>query len=136
MKNFVLTISVLFVTVSAARAQFGSGTVYDPIQSVHAIEQIAQGENVISNAIATYNLAHQMAMSPQTLYQPFLSPSTYWRALNQAENTYGNSQPYMDTVNTGINAQYAYQQAGISGTNMIPQFSSLSTSGQQPRRHP
>ena len=44
------------------------------------------------NAIATYNLAHQMAMSPQSLYQPFISFQRYWTAVNQAANTYGNSR--------------------------------------------
>jgi hypothetical protein len=105
---------------------------------VHAIQQIQQGQNIFTNtvtladnAIATYNLAHQMATAPETLYRPYLSPSTYWKAMNQAANTYGNSQPYMNAVNSGMNAQYAYQQASIPGTNMIPQYGSLSSPGQQ-----
>jgi hypothetical protein len=137
MKHILLTIIALFTTVSAANAQF-SAVVYDPTQSVHAIQQIEQGQNIFTNtvkladnAIATYNLAHQMAMAPETLYRPYLSPSTYWKVMNQAANTYGNSQPYMHAVNSGMNAQYAYQQASIPGTNMIPQYGSLSSPGQQ-----
>ena len=47
------------------------------------------------NAIATYNLIHQLSIAPQSFYRSYLSPSTYWRALNQAANIYGNSQPWM-----------------------------------------
>ncbi len=83
---------------AAAYAQFGSGVVYDPTQSAHAIEQIEQGQNIFTNcvkladnAIATYNLIHQLSLALQSLYQPYLSPSTYWSGLNQAANTSGNS---------------------------------------------
>jgi hypothetical protein len=72
MKHILLTIITQFTTVSAANAQF-SAVVYDPTQSVHAIQQIEQGQNIFTNtvkladnAIATYNLAHQMAMAPET----------------------------------------------------------------------
>jgi hypothetical protein len=51
--------------------------------------------------------------------------------MNQAANTYGNSPPYMNAINSGMNAQYAYQQASIPGTNMISQYTSLSSPGQQ-----
>src|ERR1700761_1928693 len=98
-----------------AQAQFG-GVVFDPTQSAHAIEQIAQGQQIFTNtvtlaknAIASYNLAIQMSLAPQSLYASYLSPSTYWTALSQAANTYGNSQPVMDTANTGANAQSSYQ---------------------------
>jgi len=111
----------------ALRRQFGSGIVYDPTQSAHAIEQISQGQQIFSNsvkladnAIATYNLVHQLSIAPQSLYQPYLSPSTYWRALNQAANTYGNSQQWMTSANTGVGAQVAYQQATIPRSVMLP----------------
>ena len=119
-------------------AQFGSGVVFDPTQSAHAIEQIEQGQNIFTNtvkladnAIATYNLAHQMAMAPQSLYQPFLSPSSYWMMLNQAANTYGNSQQWTNSVNTGVGTSYGYQQASVPRTGQITGYSSLSALGQQ-----
>jgi len=128
----------LFAGVSAAHAQFGSGIVFDPTQSAHAIEQIQQGQQIFTNsvkladnAIATYNLIHQLSLAPQSLYQPYLSPSTYWTALNQAANTYGNSQQWMNSANTGAGAQYAYQQASIPRSTVLPQYGSLTTSGQQ-----
>ncbi|MFZ0661193.1 MAG: hypothetical protein WAM66_00740 [Acidobacteriaceae bacterium] len=128
----------LFAGVSAAHAQFGSGIVFDPTQSAHAIEQIQQGQQIFTNsvkladnAIATYNLIHQLSLAPQSLYQPYLSPSTYWTALNQAANTYGNSRQWMNSANTGAGAQYAYQQASIPRSTVLPQYGSLTTSGQQ-----
>jgi len=135
-----LTTAVLAATLGVlpAHAQFGSGIVYDPTQSAHAIEQISQGQQIFTNsvhladnAIATYNLAHEMSLAPQSLYQPFLSPSTYWMALNQAANTYGNSRQWTNSVNTGIGANIGYQQATIPRTAQISGYGNLSTLGQQ-----
>ena len=102
MRRFLFTtVALVLITgATAAHAQFGSGIVFDPTQSGHAIQQIAQGQQIFTNtvklannAIATYNLARQMSIAPQSLYQSYLSPSTYWMLLNRAANTYGNSQP-------------------------------------------
>ena len=139
MKRLLLTIAALALWRggTVAQAQFW-GVVFDPTQSAHAIEQIAQGQQIFTNtvtlannAIATYNLAYQMSLAPQSLYEPYLSPSTYWMLLNQATNTYGNSQPVMDTANTGTNAQYSYQFASIPRTGILPGYATLSISGQQ-----
>ena len=138
MKRIVLTLTAMFSLVPLVHAQFGSGIVYDPTQSAHAIQQIEQGQNIFTNsvkladnAISTYNLAHQMAMAPQSLYQPFLSPSSYWMMLNQAANTYGNSRQWTNSINTGAGASLGYQQASIPRTGQINGYGSLSTSGQQ-----
>jgi hypothetical protein len=139
MKAFLFTTAaVAFLTGGTfAQAQFG-GVVFDPTQSAHAIEQIAQGQQIFTNtvtlannAIAAYNLAYQMSLAPQSLYEPYLSPSTYWILLDQAANTYGNSQPVMDTANSGTNAQYSYQSASVPRTGILPGYTTLSTSGQQ-----
>jgi hypothetical protein len=139
MKSLLMTIATLTLLGGGglAQAQLG-GVVFDPTQSAHAIEQIAQGEEIFTNtvtlannAIAAYNLAYQMSLAPQILYQAYLSPSTYWMLLNQAANTYGNSQPVMDTANTGSNAQYSYQFASVPRTGIVPGYPTLSTSGQQ-----
>jgi len=138
--RFPLSTAILAATLGVlpARAQFGSGVVYDPTQSAHAIEQISQGQQIFTNsvrladnAIATYNLAHEMALAPQSLYQPFLSPSTYWLALNQAANTYGNTRQWTLSVNTGLGANIGYQQATIPYTGQINGYGNLSTLGQQ-----
>ena len=140
MKHRFLKIA-LIVSIAApvaARAQFGSGVVFDPTQSAHAVQQIEQGQNIFTNsvkladnAISTYNLAHQMSMSPQSLYQPFMSFSSVWMMVNQAANTYGNSQPWTNSANTGVNASYAYQQASVPRTGQLNGYGNLSLSGQQ-----
>src|SRR6201996_5965341 len=139
MKSFWFATAVLTLLSEGAHAhaQFG-GVVFDPTQSAHAIEQIAQGEQIFTNtvtlarnAIATYNLAYQMSLAPQSLYAQYLSPSTYWMLLNQAANTYGNSQALMNTANSGSNAQYSYQLASIPRTGIVPGYPVLSTPGQQ-----
>jgi hypothetical protein len=133
-----LAIFATMLEVSSAHAQFGSGIVYDPTQSAHAIEQISQGQQIFTNsvrladnAIATYNLAHEMSLAPQILYQPFLSPSTYWMALNQAANTYGNSRQWTASVNTGVGVSIGYQQATIPTTGQINGYGNLSALGQE-----
>ena len=83
MKRFLLAGATLALIACspAARAQlFGSGIVFDPTQSAHAIEQISQGEQIFTNtvkiadnAIAAYNLAYEMSMAPQMLYKPYIS---------------------------------------------------------------
>jgi hypothetical protein len=139
MKGFLFTTVALALTAGggSAEAQFG-GIVFDPTQSAHAIQQIAQGQEIFTNsvtlannAIAAYNLAYQMSLAPQSLYQRYMSPSTYWMLLDQAANTYGNSQPVIDTANSGTNAQYSYQGASVPRTGILPGYASLSTLGQQ-----
>lgn len=137
-RSLTLAIFAATLGVSPAHAQFGSSIVYDPTQSAHAIQQISQGQQIFTNsvrladnAIATYNLAHEMSLAPQTLYQPFLSPSTYWMALNQAANTYGNSRQWTASVNTGVGVSAGYQQATIPRMAQINGYSNLSTLGQQ-----
>jgi hypothetical protein len=140
MKHSFLKIALIVSIVApvAANAQFGSGVVYDPTQSAHALQQIEQGQNIFTNsvkladnAISTYNLAHQMAMAPQNLYRPFTSFSSYWMAVNQAANTYGNSQSWTNSANTGVGASYAYQQASVPRTGQLNGYGSLSTPAQQ-----
>lgn len=141
MKNCFVKIALASVLSGAGMVHaqlFGSGIVYDPTQSAHAIEQISQGQQLFTNtvkiadnAIATYNLAYRMALAPQSLYQPYLTPSTYWTAVNQAANTYGNSQQWTSAINSGVGANYGYQRATVPRTGQIAGYSNLSTPAQQ-----
>ena len=61
-----------------ARAQFGSGIVFDPTQSTHAAQQILQGNQLYTttvettrNVIGAYNLAQRMANLPQNYYTAY-----------------------------------------------------------------
>lgn len=153
MKRALLIATISYVAAAPiARAQFGSGVVYDPTQATHAvvqikneersianeIQQIEQGQKIFTNtvkladnAIATYNLAHEMAMMPRSLYQPFLSRSTYWTELNHAANTFGNSSQWTIAVNTGAGASIGFQQASIPRIGQINGYGNLSQLGQQ-----
>jgi hypothetical protein len=154
-----LSIGLAAALQPAAHAQFGSGIVYDPTQSVHAItqieheeqsisnqfQQIEQGQQIFTNTvkIATtalqaynvakqqYNLVHQMILAPRMLYSRFLSPTSDLLLLQQISNTYGNSMGWLNSANTGKGATASYQQVSVpTTTNVIPGYSTASVAGQ------
>jgi hypothetical protein len=154
-----LSIGLAAALQPAAHAQFGSGIVYDPTQSVHAItqieheeqsisnqfQQIEQGQQIFTNTvkIATtalqaynvakqqYNLVHQMILAPRMLYSRFLSPTSDLLLLQQISNTYGNSMGWLNSANTGKGAAASYQQVSVPTTvNVIPGYSTASVAGQ------
>ena len=163
MRKIIITILSMGLTVTlpaVAHAQFGSGVVYDPTQSAHAIQQIenegkslqneaTQIENgtkiftntvkIASTALQTYNqvkqqydLYHQMILAPQTLYSRFLSPTTDLRMLQQISDTYGNSMGWLNSANTGSGAVASYQQVSVPHTNsVVPGYGTASFAGQQ-----
>jgi len=159
-----VTLTVLAVGFAAAlqplaNAQFGSGIVFDPTQSGHAVmqieheeqsisnqfQQIEQGQQIFTNTvkIATtalqaynvakqqYELTHQMILAPRMLYARFLSPTSDLLMLQQISNTYGNSMGWLNSANTGKGAASAYQQVSVPNTNnMIPGYGTASMAGQ------
>jgi hypothetical protein len=161
MKSFALTAAALFAVLpTAMHAQFGSGIVYDPTQSGHAVVQIEHEEQSISNqmqqiengqqiftntvkiastalqtynqVVQQYNLYHQMMVAPQMLYSRFLSPTSDLRMLQQVSNTYGNSMGWLNSANTGSGAAASYQQVSVPHTStIVPGYSSSSLSAQQ-----
>jgi len=162
MKNPILAVLVfVFTSVfqPTANAQFGSGIVFDPTQSGHAItqieheersianqaQQIEQGQQIFTNtvkiattALQTYNtvmqqyqLTRQMVLAPRMLYARFLSPTSDLVLLRQISNTYGNSMGWLNSANTGSGAAAAYQQVSVPNTNnMIPGYGTASMAGQ------
>jgi hypothetical protein len=157
--SFTVTLA-LFAGATAAQAQFGSGVVFDPTQSGHAIVQIQHEEQSLANEaqqiengtkiftntvkIATtalqtyntvqqqYNLYRQMMNSPNMLYQRFLSPRSDLMLMQQISNTYGNSMGWLNASNTGTGAAASYQLAVVPRTpNMIPGYGTTSVYGQQ-----
>jgi hypothetical protein len=162
MRKLILTaLAVGFAAIlqPTAHAQFGSGIVFDPTQSAHAItqieheeqsianqaQQIEQGQQIFTNtvkiateALQTYNtvhqqyeLTHEMILAPRMLYARFLSPTSDLLMLQQISNTYGNSMGWLNSANTGKGAAASYQQVSVPNTaNMIPGYSTASTAGQ------
>jgi hypothetical protein len=150
----------LFVGATVAHAQFGSGVVFDPTQSAHALTQIENegrslqneatqienGTKIFTNTvkIATtalqtyntvqqqYNLYRQMMNSPTMLYQRFLSPRSDLMLMQQISNTYGNSMGWLNASNTGTGAAASYQQAVVPrAPGMIPGYGTTTILGQQ-----
>src|ERR1700758_3659129 len=135
--------TILLVTVAAstavARAQFGSGIVYDPTQSAHAVHQMLQANQLYTttvqterNVIAAYNLARDMANLPQSLYTSFTNLGRQqWTLLTQPANTYGNSTQWINAALNGYGTAGANQAASIPRIGQITGYSSLSSQGQQ-----
>jgi hypothetical protein len=160
-----MTLAALAIVLAAAlqpaaHAQFGSGIVYDPTQSAHALVQIENegrslqneatqietGTQIFTNTVkiaATalqtyntvqqqYNLYRQMMLAPSLLHQRFLSPRSDLMLMQQIGNTYGNSMGWINASNTGTGASVSYQQAVVPRTpNAVPGYSTASFAGQQ-----
>jgi hypothetical protein len=107
-RTSLLSIAVLTALLAPlAHAQFGSGIVFDPTQSAHAIQQIEQGSEIYTTAVATrnqivtmYNLAYQMSQ---------------WTSLSAPPNTYGNTAALVNALNYGAptSAQQGYSSAYV-----------------------
>ena len=133
--------AIAFASLSTlVHAQFfGSGIVFDPTQSGHAIQQITQGNQLYTttvattrNVIAAYNLAQRMASLPQTLYSSYSNLGRQqWIILTRPANTYGNSLPWINAATTGYGASAANQSSSLPRTGQISGYSSLSAQGQQ-----
>ncbi len=136
MKSTKLLVSILALIVAlapAARAQFGSGIVFDPTQSAHAIQQIEQNVQGLQTAeqiytstyktmtqvIAAYNLAYQMSRMPQNLAARYQSDFSMWTNLTNpslsAANTSGITSAWINALDLGnpTRAMSAYNGAVI-----------------------
>ena len=127
-----------------AFAQFGSGVVFDPTQSAHAIAQINQFEQQIQQAeqlyttavetrntiVSAYNLAHQLSTAPQLLYQHYVTPWTNWNTV-VAVNTYGNTPAVLQAINSGINSVQGLEGVMLGQPPRYPLYASLNAQSQQ-----
>jgi hypothetical protein len=125
-KILIPIFGLLTALAPVAHAQFGSGIVYDPTQSVHAIQQIEQGSQIYTTAVATrnqivtmYNLAYQMSKLPQNLEARYKTDWSQWTSLQAPPNTYGNTLALVNALNYGalVNAQQGYNSAYVQAQN-------------------
>jgi len=116
-RKFVVPATLILALAPLAHAQFGSGIVFDPTQSAHAIEQIEQGAqrlqtaeqiyttayNTMNQVIAAYNLAYQMSRMPQNLAARYQSDFSMWTNLSSASvpDTYGNTSAWINALDLG-----------------------------------
>jgi hypothetical protein len=121
-KILVLIFGLLSAFAPTAHAQFGSGIVYDPTQSAHALQQIEQGSQIYTTAVATrnqivtmYNLAYQLSRLPQNLAARYKADWAQWTSLQAPANTYGNTAALVNALNYGAltNAQQGYNSAYV-----------------------
>lgn len=120
-----------------AFAQLGSGIVFDPTQSVHALEQLKQAEQMYTTAtqtrstvLSSYNLARLMSTLPTVLYRPYTTRWTIWSNVSTG-NTYGNSGGWVNAANTGAGVNYGYQTASLNPAPRYPLYGALSPESQQ-----
>lgn len=130
-KMFVAALAfIVMLGAQAAHAQFGSGIVYDPTQSAHAIVQIQQGvqglqtaEQIYTTAyrtmnqvIAAYNLAYQMSRMPQNLAARYQSDFSPWTTFSNpglaASNTSGITSAWFNALDLGNPARAASAYSG------------------------
>ena len=141
MNSKIFAAAIIFaVSAQAACAQiFGSGIVFDPTQSAHAIQQIAQNNQLYTttvqttrNVIAAYNLAQRMASLPRELYTSYTNLGRQeWIILTRPANTYGNSLGWINAAMTGSGASAANQTSSFPRISQISGYPSLNTQGQQ-----
>jgi hypothetical protein len=124
--NFHKPLFTIAATVLAlaqmAHAQFGSGIVFDPTQSAHALQQIEQGSQIYTTAVSTrnqivtmYNLAYQMSRLPQDLEARYKADWSQWTSLQAPANAYGNTSALVNALNYGAltTAQQGYNSAYV-----------------------
>jgi hypothetical protein len=125
-KSLFPALAVVLALAPMAHAQFGSGIVYDPTQSAHAIQQIEQGSQMYTTAVATrnqivtmYNLAYQMSKLPQNLEARYKADWSQWTSLSAPANTYGNTSALVNALNYGAlnQAQQGYSRAYVQAQN-------------------
>jgi hypothetical protein len=125
-KSLFPALAVVLALAPMAHAQFGSGIVYDPTQSAHAIQQIEQGSQIYTTAVATrnqivtmYNLAYQMSKLPQNLEARYKADWSQWTSLSAPANTYGNTSALVNALNYGAlnQAQQGYSSAYVQAQN-------------------
>ena len=149
-----LIFAVATAVTPCAHAQFGSGVVYDPTQSGHAIVQISQGEQQLQKwatelqkweqhlqkeeeiyntalktrdqLVTTYNLAYQMSRMPQNLAARYRAQWSRWTNMStmSAPDPYGITSAWMHALDLGGQAQ-----ALQAYQNAIVQLQSYPNSG-------
>jgi hypothetical protein len=138
--KMLVAVTIVAATTPLARAQlFGSGIVFDPTQSGHAIQQIAQNNQLYTttvqttrNVIAAYNLAQKMASLPRELYTSYSNLGRQeWILLTRPANTYGNSLPWINAAITGFGASAANLESSLPRTSQMYGYSALNREGQQ-----
>jgi hypothetical protein len=135
-KLFLPILAFAALLAPMAHAQFGSGIVYDPTQSAHALQQIEHETQELNNwtqhllkesqiyttavqtrsqIVTMYNLAYQMSKMPQNLEARYKTDWAQWSSLAAPPNAYGTSSALVNALNFGglPQAQQGYNSAYV-----------------------
>jgi hypothetical protein len=100
---------LLSVGAASASAQLG-GIVFDPTNYNNALLRYFQLEQQLLQLRTTYLLAVQMAKNIQNMPARYQALFSQWRN-SAAQDTYGNTTPWIAGINSGQGVNAGYQQA-------------------------
>jgi len=148
--NSFLPLTLLTLSLApVAHAQlFGSGIVYDPTQSAHAISQLSQGEQqlqkwgtelqdweqhlqkeeqiyttaytTMNQVIAAYNLAYQMSKMPQNLEARYKSDFSQWGTVTNPAFASSSNSSITSTWLNALNIGSPTRAMSAYGMAVIP----------------
>ena len=142
MKGSILAaaLAAASLTVPVHAQFFGAPTItFDPTQAAHVVSQIAQAEKTYTtsfqtteNVINAYNLARRMASSPQSLYSSYGSGLPRWVPILPSNNTYGNTGPWLKTLNQDVSsATNGIQSASVARVAQLTGYQNLDANTQR-----
>jgi hypothetical protein len=97
------------LSVATASAQLGA-VVYDPTNYANALLRYFELQQQLLQLINTYQLAVQMAKNLENMPARYQALFSQWRN-SAAQDTYGNTTPWITGINSGIGVNAGYQQA-------------------------
>ena len=114
-----LAVAIGLISMSIpALAQFGSGIVYDPTQSAHAIQQIQQFEQQLQKAEQQIQKAEQIYTTAlQTQEHGRLRLQSVAAALNRTATALPAICHSMDELEYGCGREYLRKHSGIAPGN-------------------
>jgi hypothetical protein len=108
-RKILILLFVMLVGVGTASAQLGA-VVYDPTNYVNALLRYFELQQQLLQLTNTYLLAVQMAKNIQNMPARYQALFSQWRN-SAAQDTYGNTTPWIAGINSGLAVDAGYQQA-------------------------
>jgi hypothetical protein len=108
-RKILILLLVMCVCAGSASAQLG-GIVYDPTNYQNALLRYFQLQQQLLQLRTSYLLAVQMAKNIQNMPARYQALFSQWRNA-AAQDTYGNTAPWIAGINSGLGADAGYQQA-------------------------
>jgi hypothetical protein len=108
-RRILIFLLVISLTVASASAQIGA-VVYDPTNYSNALLRYFQLQQQLLQLQTSYLLAVQMAKNIQNMPARYEALFSIWRN-SAAQDTYGNTTPWIAGINSGQAVNPGYQQA-------------------------